>query len=527
MFMRRWFIVFLFCFIARAQELSVTGKITYISSGTVYISVGRANGLRDSTLLYVVAGRDTVAALKVFAVSSKSSACTVLGSKRDVIVGDNIVGLVRRQEEEKISVVAPTDTTTGQKTDTLQGRVSKPMESSMISVQGRVSFQYYTAQFDNSDYNLNQPGLILSLRASAKDIPLTMEVYGNLRSVSRGGMSPFSGNSANESRIYRLSLEYDDQLNVVTLGRILPLYSPSIGSIDGVSFARRFGNFTAGGSIGFQPSLTLQGTSTDTKKMSLFARYQEHEFYDLTFTAAYARTYVSSQLDREAVSIGLSAYSTDGLSVYAYGDVDVRAKNGDHLELSPFISSAFLMINYRLADFLTLGIGADASRPVYPFFSVQSVPDSLLDHKSRSGATLSLTATLANGLGLYNTFTPRSSDEGFGRDYTNYSSLYWSDALSSGAMMRGTFMLTANSFTTARGFGIHLQRNFFGMDCTIRYQQSRYTTLQFEQSNVSQSYGVDLAVLLTRQLSWIVTFDALRGYGSTMNSIFTELSWRF
>ncbi|MBI3579497.1 MAG: hypothetical protein HY089_08845 [Ignavibacteriales bacterium] len=340
-------------------------------------------------------------------------------------------------------------------------------------------------------------------------------------------MSPFSGNSSNESRIYRLSLEYDDQFNVVTVGRILPLYSPSIGSIDGISIARRFGNFTAGGSVGFQPSLTLQGTSTDTKKMSLFARYQGHGFYDLTFTGAYARTYVSSQLDREAVSIGLSAYSTNGLSVYAYGDVDIRAKNGDRLEVSPFISSAFLMVNYRLFDFLTLGIGADASQPVYPFSTVQSVADSLLDHKSRSGATISLNATFGNGLGLYNSFTPRTSDEGFGKDYTNYSSLYWTDFLSTGAMVRGTYTLTANGFTTAQGYGIHLQKNFSGLDCTIRYQQSRYTTLQFTQSNISQSYGVDFAALLTRQLSLIVTVDALRGYGSAMNAVFTELSWRF
>ena len=525
--MRKLLILFLVGITAWAQDISVKAKVTYISSGTVYVSAGRSSGLMDSMLVYVVAGKDMTATMKVFAVSSKSSACTVLNSKREIVVGDNVVGIVPRTENKDVAALLPADTASGEKIEARRSTLPQSVETRGLVVQGRVSLQYYTALFDNSAYNLSQPGLIVSMRVASRDLPLTMEMYGNLRSVSRGGMSPFSSDASNESRIYRLSLEYDDQANVVTFGRILSLYAPSIGSIDGVQYARRFGNFITGGSIGFQPTLSQQGISTETKKMSLFARYEKREFYNLSITTAYARTYVSSQLDREAVSLALSAYSSDGLSVYGYSDVDLRTKNDNRFEVSPTVSSALFMVNYRVAYFLTLGIGADASRPVYPFVSVQSLPDSMLDHTLRSGSTLSLNLSLANGLGWYNTYTPRSSDAGFGKDYTNYSSLYWSNAFSSGVTIRATHTLTSNSFTTARGYGVNIQRNILGLDLSMRYQQSTYDIVQLGESNLGQTYGADIMTLLTSRVSWVMSFDAIRGYGSTMNAVFTELSWRF
>jgi hypothetical protein len=524
--MRRWFLIVLISVTAEAQDINVAGKVTYVSSGTVYVSVGRGSGLRDSALVYVVSGKDTVATMKVFAVSSKSSACTILRTQREIVVGDNVVGLIQ-QVEKKETVARFVDSTAAVRVERSQIKVPKPVENPALSLQGRVSLQYYTVQFDNSAYNLNQPGLVVSLSATARDLPLKMEIYGNLRSLSRGGTRPFLAGSTDDSRFYRFSLEYDDQFNIVSVGRILPIYAPSIGSIDGVSYARRFGNFLAGGAVGFQPPNSQQGISTDARKVTFFTRYSNHDLYDLNITAAYARTTYLSQLDREAVSLGLNAYSAGGLSIYGYSDIDLRTKSGDQLTFSPTVSSALFMISYRFADFVTVGIGSDASRPVYLLSSVQLLADSLLDHKLRSGATLSLNLYLANGLGIYNSYTPRSFDVGFGKEYTNYSSVYWSNVFSSGFMARGTYTLTSNGFTTSQGYGVNLQRNIFGVDLTVRYQQSNYNILQLNESNRSETVGADMMVLLSNRMSWIVSYDGVSGYGSKMNSLFTELSWRF
>jgi len=514
---------------AQAQTPPLSAKVTYLSVGTVYVSAGRGSGVVDSTLLYAVAGKDTVAVLKVFAVSSKSSACTVMSSKRDVAVGDLVVGMVPQTEKKEVLVSMPRDTVRGmlQRGDAPGRGLGSREEPPALVLQGRASIQNLSVMYENTDYNLHQPGIVLSLRGVARDLPIKVEVYGNIRTLSRGTASPFSGSATNETRIYRFSFEYDDKTNVITLGRILPQYAPSIGSIDGVSYSRRLGSFVAGGSIGFQPTPRQQGVSTDTRKLALFGQFQTREPIDLSFTTAYARTYLYSQLDREAVSFMVNAFTMDGLSFYGYGDVDIRKKVDDSFDVSPALSTAIIGVNYRVADFLTLGLGADASRPIYPFSSIQMLADSVLDRKLRSGATFSINATMGYGLGVYNSFTPRSLDGPLGDDYTNSSSLYLSNAFASGVMIRMLFTLSSNSMTSGMGYGVNLQRNIFGADVSVRYQQSRYKILQLDQTNSYEAFGMDVIVLLTNKLSFVTSVDATRGFGSNSNAVFSELSWRF
>ena len=61
-------IIILLLFLAvglKAEERIVRCKVTYMASGVVYTSLGRESGVQDSTLLYILSGRDTTARLKV------------------------------------------------------------------------------------------------------------------------------------------------------------------------------------------------------------------------------------------------------------------------------------------------------------------------------------------------------------------------------------------------------------------------------------------------------------------------------
>jgi len=381
--------------------------------------------------------------------------------------------------------------------------------------------------FDNSSYNFAQPGLVLNLHATSPEAPLKLDIYGNLRKLARGGTSPFSNAATDASRIYRFSLEYDDKVDDVALGRIIPSYAPSIGSIDGVSYSHRFGEIIGGASVGFQPTYNLQGVSTDTRKVALFAQYQTHGPLDLALTGAYARTYFQSFLDREALSFMVNGYTSGGFSVYGYSDIDLRMKQGDQFNLSPSVSMASFNVNYRFTDYLTVGIGADASRAVFPFSTVQFVADTLLDRTLRSGANVTVNITLMNGLGMFNTYSPRSTDAGFGSDYLNSSSFFLTDAFSTGATIRATYTMNENEFTSSRGYGMNVQRNFFGVDLTVRYQQNRYRILQLSQDNKGETIGADMMALFTKHLSFVMSYDSMRGFGPNSYTVFTELSWRF
>jgi len=77
------------------------------------------------------------------------------------------------------------------------------------------------------------------------------------------------------------------------------------------------------------------------------------------------------------------------------------------------------------------------------------------------------------------------------------------------------------------GFGLSVQRNFFGVDCGVRYQQNQSDVRQLQVTSTTKTYGFDISTLITNQLSLIGSMDVMNGLGMTSTSFFLELSRRF
>ena len=513
--------------IVLAEEKTVTGTVTYVAAGTVYTSLGRESGAKDSTLVYVKSASDTLGILQVFAVSSKSSACRIVTSKREIKTGDSVVARMVVEPPKPAPAVAQTQS--GGLTSEVPGIRSKaPVVSGPVEVRGRVSAQYYVNRYDNPLYNTTQPGVVINLRARSTDIPLKFELYSNIRRLSYGNTSPFSSGATDQSRIYGLNLEYSDGKNDLSFGRIIPTMAPSVGYIDGVLLARKVGVMTFGSTLGYQPSYALQGISTDYKKFAFFASVQPSDSMNMTVSTAYARTYYLNVLDREVVSGNVSLYTLDGFQVYGYSEFDLRKASLGQFKMSPALTSLFANVSYRLTPFLSLGVGMDASRPLYTFSVARFIPDSLRETRLRSGITTTVSLYFPGGIMLSNTYSPRTSESPFASVYTNYTILSVADFLSSGVSVRSNFNLNANQYSTSNGYGVTLQRNIMMIaDLDVRYQQNAYTLKNYDGTQTSRTVGSDLIINLARGLGLMVTYDRLTGYGMTSNSIFGEFSVRF
>jgi hypothetical protein len=269
-----------------AKEKIISGKVTYIAAGSVYTSLGREQGATDSLRMAVLMGNDTLAVIQVFALSSKSSVCRIIENRKQFHVGDFVETILQIPTTEKALPIVEQDTSAFIAKEI---KLSKPLpvlskeDASFIKVKGRISVQYNTMVFDYSSQNIQQSGLVINLHGEATGMPLKFEMYGNLRTTARSNTGLFAGSSKNDSRVYRMSLEYDDQTTILSLGRILLLYVPSIGYIDGVSVARRFGKIITGTSIGFQPSFSLQEPSTINKKFLFFSQYQAKDTWNTQY----------------------------------------------------------------------------------------------------------------------------------------------------------------------------------------------------------------------------------------------------
>jgi hypothetical protein len=517
---------------ASASQKVVTGRVTYIASGTIYTSLGRQSGVKDSTVVYVTENSDTLSVLKVFAVSSTSSACRVVSTRRPIKVGSDVLASVVEEEPAAaVDTTRPspgTSETTSLSLNTPRGSKKELNERSFVEIQGRVSAQYYGRFYQTPTANTAQPGVVLNLRASARDVPLKFELYSNLRTLSFGSASPFSGNAINQSRIYRLSLEYDDGIHTASVGRIVPSFIPSAGYIDGVLLSQRVGGFVVGTMLGYQPDASLKEVQTNFKKVALFTQYIVPGPAGFMVSSAYSRTYFHSGLDREVISAQVNAFSLTDVFVYANSEVDLRKKSGDQLILSPSLTSLFVNVNYRVARALTVGIGGDASRPVFVFSSIRSIPDSLLERNLRGGMNLSVSLFLPGGLSVSNTFTPRTSKGTFGQDYSNNSSAGLADVLSTGVGVRSYVNVNSNDYTNSFGYGLNIQRHFIDLlDLTLRFQEYRYTIKQISQRDRSRTFGADLLVSLTRALGLLASYDRLLGYGADSHTLFAELTVRF
>jgi hypothetical protein len=524
------YIMLSFLTIAGAEEKIIQGKITYITAGSVYTSIGRQAGLTDSLRIIVYHDADTLGILQIFGLSSKTSVCRIVETRKQFRVGDSVETLLQVSPPEQDLPFVRQDTAVFV---TKEIKPSKPLSvlsqenPSWIKMKGRMSVQYNTMLFDYSSQNTQQSSLVINIHGETIGIPLKFEMYGNLRTTARGNTGLFANSSKNDSRIYRMSLEYDDQTTIFSLGRILLIYVPSIGYIDGVSIARRLGNIITGASIGFQPSFNLQAPSNANKKFLLFSQYQAKDRWNTTAGAAYARIWSSLGIEREMLSTSINMYSPNGLFVYASSDVDLRTISNGISQAAPALSLLICSINYRFSNIVTGGIGVDASRPVYSLSSTHSIPDSLLDKKLRSGISFSGGVYFWNGTGINNTFTSRFSENGFGKEYSNSSSIYFNNVMRTGTMIRMNYLLNENVLIRTQGYGINMQRNILGIDCGIRYQQNHSEIRQFILKNTTTTIGVDIGAMIFRQMTLIGSFDALHGLGSNSKSLFLELSWRF
>ena len=516
---------------AHSQEKNTAGKITYVSGDVVYTSLGRNSGIEDSTLFYVILKNDTIGVLKVFATSSKSSACKIIKKKLPLNIGDFVsatIGLPHPPEQNRQSPlpdsitpqpVQPIQPAQIVKQNIVDQRLSRPV----VSVEGSVSLQYFMTGQSAANPTMSQPGVVLNLRGKVNDLPLKFRIYGNFRTLIYRSAKPL-----NLTRLYQASVDYDDNVNQISAGRMILSLAPSIGYLDGIMLARRFGNFIFGSAAGFDPNSAQQGLPAGMRKFSFFGGYRSAGSTNFNVNLAYGRTFLRSETDREVISSSFSAVPASTIFFTAQSDVDLRTKKAQSLILKPQLTNFSAVLNYRALNYLAVGFGMSAWRSVYKFALVKVIPDSMLDRNLRFNPTISLNLYPLSGVSLYNTFTPRSSDNAFGREYCNLTTLGLSNLFGQGVSFRGTMTINNTMLTRTRGYGVNMQKTFINIgDLNLRYQFYRSDITHYSDINTNSIIGLDLMVSALSNVSFWGSLERLIGAGRSATTISAEISWRF
>jgi hypothetical protein len=531
--------------VAAAQEAAAgRGTVTYVSGDVYYISLGSAAGVADSTIVPVVDRADTVAMLLVFAVSSKSSACRLVTSTRAPKVGDAV--LVRVEGETGTAtppgtavVPAFSDTTvpsdsTAPPDSTARAALPEsnltrsrrdPRARPALEVHGRVSAGYQTYIPDPAAATVTEPSLSVSIRGQASGVPLRFEIAGNIRSSVTGTSGPFAAGGVNRNRIYRLSVEYDDSLNRFGVGRLFPSRELPSGYIDGVVAARKIGAFSVGAAAGFEPDFTQKTFLSDRKKVMVFAGASTPF---LSMGAGYARTFTGSSTERSVVSGSATVTASSRIYFYGQSDVDFLSVKNEAILRRPKLSSLLAQMNYRISDLLSVGTGVTAWRPVYPISPALMLPDSLKDDRLWVSPSLSLRVYAAGGFNLQEQYAPRTTENGFGEEYSNMLSVGYDNLVASGVGVRFSQTLSKSSIDVSTGYGVTLRRSIGGVaDAGLRYQYYRHDFTRQSDGNGSTAVGADLSFAVTNAVYLMLNGEWSSGTLSEYRLFSGNVSWRF
>ncbi len=507
------------------------GKVTYVSGDVYYVSLGSPSGVTDSAVVSVVDGADTVATLKVFAVSSKSSACRLVSSTRAPKPGDVVV--IRRDSAPAAEPATPGAAAGAAvpmaPVDTVPAP-SRPEPPSVpaFSVRGRVTAGYQTYITEPTSGSTTQPSLSLNLRGDAPGARIHFEAAGTLRNTTTGTPGAFQAGSVNHSRVYRLFVEYDDSLNRIGFGRLFPFTGLPSGSIDGLVAARRFGVFEVGAAAGFDPDFREEHLVFDRKKVMAFAGARSAGPFGWSFVAAYAKTFLESATERSVASAAATLAPSRMFFFSAQSEVDFLFVRNSEVVHKPRLSSLLAMLSYRASDLITLGAGVTAWRSVYRLSLDTFLPDSLKDDQLRASPTFSLRLYAGGGFSAQEQYSPRNTAEGFGTEYSNLFSLGYDNVLESGVALRLTQNLNRSSIAVSTGYGVTARRSFAGsVDAGLRYQYNRYDFDQGPQDERTNVVGADLGVSLPGSLYLMLSAELTSGDLSDYEFFSGSLSWRF
>jgi hypothetical protein len=293
-------------------DLRTAFRVKYVAQDAAYLDGGRAAGLAEGMKLVVrdlpnsgavaAEGADSAAAgdvaeLEVLSVAETSSVTEIRSPKRPVKVGDlaylssadqqtlvekNALSATRKYP----AVVSFTENDTLD--DEARAEVPKPPLPSVNRARGRIGFDYIgVVSHDGSGMQSSNLGMVL--RA---DITRINGTHWNVSGYWRGRFNSTSAGPQTLqdliNRTYHLYTTYDNPNSswVAGFGRMYLPWAPSLDTIDGGYFGRKFSRgVTAGVFLGSTPDPTSYSYAPNREIGGAFVNFEGGSYDNLRYTS--------------------------------------------------------------------------------------------------------------------------------------------------------------------------------------------------------------------------------------------------
>ena len=532
------YIVRLFCLFSSAiisqnKVEEREGIVTFVSSQYIYVKFENMKGINSGDTLYIKSGKNLKPVLRVEFTSSKSSAGTLLNGeeikvndKLFVVVNTEINNDVKEEEPTNFEINQPSGEVIPNKTFKKQSLSKKTGLSGRFSVQSHSNF---SNNIGSIDYQRWRYTLSLNADRIAKsDLSFSSYINFNYRADDWNNVSSDVWRSL---KIYDLAFKYEfNETSQIVLGRNRNRNISNVGSIDGVQFEKRFGEYYAGAVVGFRPDFSDLNFNSDLFEFGgYFGRSDTLGDGIMENNLAFMQQTNKFKTDRRFIYLQHSNNILENTYFFTSSEIDLYKKimNVESNEL--ILTSIFFSASYSPVRFFSATVSYDARKNVVYYETYKNFIDSLFENETRQGLNLRTNFRIVNNLflGLNGGYRFRNGDIKPTRNLGGYLSYSVIPIIESSIALNYNKLLT--NFVESSVAGVRISKNLFDniADLSLSYRRSEYELTTSTFKSIQNIFSIDISTRFSKTLSLSISYEGVFEKERASGRIFAGLTTRF
>lgn len=518
--------------IGQTQTPSEEGKISYVTSQSVYVKFGSTDNIEINDTLYVKQAGNLVPVLVVKNLSSISCVCTPITSQ-NLKVSD----LVNTKPKTKnlpteVFIEATVDTIplATEATDSITDESTKEKELKQ-DINGRISIASYSNFSNSPASNLQRMRYTFSLKANnISDSKLSTEVYASFVHSNKN-WDEVKSNIFNGLKVYNLAVKYDfNSTSYLLLGRKINSKLSSVGAIDGLQFEKKIKSFSFGAFVGSRPDYYDYSINLNLFQYGIYAghEYKAKNGF-IQSTLGFIEQNNHSKTDRRYLYFQHINSLAKNLYFFGSAEMDLYKVVNEQQESTFNLTNLYLSLRYRVIKQLSLALSYSARNNIIYYETYKDFVERLLDSETLQGWRFQINYRPVKNLSLgVNTgYRFRKEDPKPTKNLYAYVTYSRVPGLNVAVTFSATLLET--SYISGNIYSLGLTRDLVPgkLYGGLKY---RYVDYLYTSSEISQIQNVGEANLTWRiykKLSLSLYYEGTFEKQFTFNRIYVSLSQRF
>jgi hypothetical protein len=370
------------------------GKITYVTSNSVYVRFEGTEDIDIGDTLYIDGQEGMLPALVVNNKSSLSVVCSPIISK--TFQQDETVSFKNKPKESEL-VVAPVaedaDTPTSADLETAENEQAEPEPPERVQqISGRISVSSYTNWTNAAEGTGQRMRYTFSFGGeNLGGSKFSIETYLSFVQL-QDNWDDIKADIFNGLKIYNFSVRYDiTSKTSILVGRKINYRLTSLGAIDGLQFEQQFGKFTLGAVAGSRPDYETYGIDTRLFQYGLYLSHDHQKGNGrMETTLAYLNQTNNGKTDRRFIYLQHTNTLLKNLFFMGTVEFDLYRVESGQAKTTFDLANLYLLLRYRASDRFTLSASYNARQQIIFYETYKDFLERLLNTGTLQGYRLTV-----------------------------------------------------------------------------------------------------------------------------------------